>query len=529
MGMFKSYMSANTDYIIDESCKLNEFEELQEAVFSEQNLNKVMKLYGKLFAKHFGSKFYLIGEEKFKKSQGSGVGARFINQQGYQLRFNWDKTDLTNMKTLDKQSKGKQLYLSSIDYWDPFNSDFAKPSLSVYLLKELNVVQIWDEVSKLIKRGVKGKYTLSDLIGKHSLDEAFASDVSSTQKTDFLKKMGFKTGAAVNTSKKDLDRMLRDNPDLQDKFDEYVLEIQEGKPETNDFNNNLEKTKKEFEQQYYSDPKFVFDDISAVTEFIAKKGSKSFICCGLGGVGKTYSITKKLEDMFGDAGDTGDWYYHSGMKITPFTIYKTLFQERYGIVVFDEADDILTNPDIVVQLKPVLDTSGKNTMEYAHGTMSMVGKSEGEIKAYSAEVDQKIADGYYLGINNKGSSVQAPSKFYFEGQIIFISNMPAKKIDQAIMSRSIYIDVQLCARDINNRIKTIMSHKYKDMSNDEMNEIMEALGQTLPSASTEPEVQYMTPEVARKLKPVTVRSMEIAIKMKQLGVPNWARLAALYV
>lgn len=512
-------------FILEKYASL-ESPELCEAVFSEKNLQKVMKLYGKLFSKQFNSKFYPLGEEEFSKPGTKGYGFRFINQQGYQIRFNWDKSSVKDFKLLDKASAGEKLYLSSIDYWEPINDNFARPSTTVNFFEALNVVQIWEKVSKLIKRGVRGKYTLRDLVGQEGLHEANVQNVSAQQKVDFMKKAGFKTADAYHTSKQSLQKMLDDDPELQAKFDNYVLEITEGKEEQNSFNDNIEDSKKKFDKKVYCDPDLVFKDIEALTEFIAKKGSKSLVICGLAGVGKTYHVTSTLKQILGEEGI--DWSYHSGMKTAPFTIYKTIFQERDKTIVFDEADDILKNSDIVVQMKPLLDTSGDNTMEYAAGTASMIGKTRDEIEEYSSWVDSELSQGKYIGTVTRGETVQIPSKFYFNGQIIFISNMPSEKIDSAIMSRSLFIDVQLCAEDINKRIHSIMRVNYDDLSDEEIVRIMAALGQTIPKSASTPNVQYMSPEIARKQKPVTIRSMTIAVEMMRRGVPNWERLAALY-
>lgn len=526
------------DFLLNSDLK--SFENLNEASFSEKNIAKVMQLYSRLFSKNFESKFYLLGEENFRRAGDKGTGARFINEQGHQLRFNWSQKDSKSLKGLNQNNK--QLFLSSIDYWTPINSDFAKPTSTLEFHANLNVVQIWDKVSKLLRKGVRGKFTLQDIYGDSGITETSAyaetsvksevseamysvKDLNLQQAKAFAKSVGVKGAKYHGMTKKGLEDFLRDNPDLHDKFDEFVFEIKEGKKETNDFEVDLQKVEKSLDDKVYSDPDLVFEDIERMVEFIAKKGSKSFICCGLGGIGKTFHITKTLERMFGEAGV--EWNYHSGLKVSPFSIYKTVFQERKSTIVFDEADDILTNSDIVVQLKPVLDTSGKNTMEYAHGTKSTVGMSEEEIKSYSDFVDSEIANGKPITASaSKG--VQLPSKFFFEGQMIFISNMRADKIDQAIMSRSLFIDVYLCATDINKRIQSIMKAKHSDMSNDELEEIMEALGQSLPKA-TSSQVTYMTPELARQNKPVTVRSMELAIRMKRLGIPNWQRLSSLYV
>ena len=222
-------------------------------------------------------------------------------------------------------------------------------------------------------------------------------------------------------------------------------------------------------------------------------------------VHNTFHITKVLEALYGPADGSDRWSYHSGKKTTPFTVYKDIFMERKQCIVWDEADDILTNPDIVVMLKPVLDTSGKNTMEYGHGTVPVRGMSEQDIRDYCEAVDRELD----IGIKNTKDTVMIPAKFFFDGQMIFISNLPAKKLDQAILSRSLYIDVQLRAEDIKNRIQTILNAKYPN-DKEMVEEVMTAL------------------DSADRTKQLTVRTACIAIQMKQAGLPDWARLAATY-
>ena len=180
-----------------------------------------------------------------------------------------------------------------------------------------------------------------------------------------------------------------------------------------------------------------------------------------------------------------------------------------------------------MMLKPALDTSGSNTMEYSAGTESMIGKTKNEIKDYSDYVDGEIADGAIVTVGKpKAGEVKLPSKFFFEGQMIFISNMRPSEIEDAIKSRSIYIDVYLSATDMNNRIKTILARKIGKSDTEEiMNELYKATG---TSFGKEEKVTYMTPELARKIKPITVRTGIIASAMKKAGVPNWQRLASLY-
>lgn len=882
---------------------------LNEAVFSRDKIQKVMQLYRRLFGKYFGGEFKVFEEEVYKRASDKGTGIRLINDSNYQLRFNWSLAQSNALAKKSRVDKTK-LYISSIDYWDPVNTDFEKPSATITFLMDINVVQIWQSLAKIIKKGVRGKYTLRDLqnIAKTELtestnsinsvgsfidylNEASPNDLSKSQRSDFMKKAGFKASVAYNINGKDFEKMVNDDADLQAKLDAYVLEVGIGKKETNSTAAKLRDSEKALKEKAYSDPDLVFKDIEDLTTLVAKGGAKSLIVCGQGGVGKcltndtrvktpngeilmgeikvgdevitpkntiakvlevypqpeqndcyrvhlsdgryvdcddeqifkvafgkrstgigeyknltllqiketleknkylkqkkyaaipyseaisadnaaelpldpyvlglligdgtitsgvgftntsiptieylreyvesnfenhtlkfrencengcdysivrtdqykkgmdakleenqnqfklilknlglagknshtkfipesykqttiqnklelikglvdtdgyiqedggtsystvseqlakdfaeivwslggnakikkgkvkykdsyntsysvrftlpfklgqvsktnlmkleryqgrldgqefrqhlkikdieyigkkdttciliddpdhlylvndyvvvhnTFHITSKLKEILGS--QPGPWYYHSGMKASAVSFYMKTFEERKSLIVWDEADSLLTNDDIIMMLKPALDTSGDNTMEYSRGA-SVTGKSTEEIKELCDEVDTQIRAGKTLGVTNKGEFVHVPAKFYFEGSMIFISNMPAEKIEGAILSRSVFVDVYLSATDMNKRIISIMRHKYSNYSADDLNGIAEALGQTLGTSDGEQQVQYMTPELARKNKPVTVRSLELAIKMKECGLTNWARLASLY-
>ena len=247
----------------------------------------------------------------------------------------------------------------------------------------------------------------------------------------------------------------------------------------------------------------------------------------------TYHVTTTLERILGPEG--GKWNYHSGAKAAPFSFYKTMFIERDKIVVWDEADSLLKNPDIIMMLKPALDTSGKNYFEYTSGTKNVSYLGDEEIEQYCAEVTEKILNGATIVPSNPKSNdkVQLPSKFRFTGGMIFISNMRAKQMEGAILSRSLFIDVYLAERDVLKRIQMIGEKKF---GKDEAAEILEALS-GVPAEkfnnndnleTADEEIVYMTPEFARKNKPITVRSMEVAKALKDAGLSNWATLAAMY-
>ena len=243
----------------------------------------------------------------------------------------------------------------------------------------------------------------------------------------------------------------------------------------------------------------------------------------------TYHITegpKSLKKLLGPEG--GKWTYHSGTKAAPFSFYKTLFQERDKIIVFDEADSLLKNPDIIMMLKPILDTSGSNMAEYMSGTANMVGRSASEIDSYAEYVDEEIKQGKNIGMGK--NDIKLPSKFKFQGGMVFISNMPASSIEKAILSRSIYVDVYLAATDVIKRIETIGRAQAKaspNISDKDVDDVLSALGQSSSTSETH-DITYMTPEYARSQKQITVRALQLGLILKKSGLARWSELTALY-
>ena len=467
---------------------------LNEAAFSEKNLEKVAGLYGKILGKKMGGEFVQISIESYTRKTGPGRGVRMMNEKGAQVRFNYDA----------KIAKTGNFDLTSIDYWAPTNTDFEKPTRTVMFKTEFNVVEVLDAITTAL---------LTGQVNEEAIDEARTG----AEKQDWLVSKGLPKSLAGS------EKAMRDRAEKMGLTDE--LETFLGMQESNTFEEELKVTEKKFESEVFANPETVFEDIEDMLSVVAKGKWRTLVVCGMGGIGKTYHITegpRSLKALLGPAG--GKWEYHSGTKAAPFAFYRTLFQERDKIIVFDEADSLLKNPDIVMMLKPILDTSGDNMAAYMAGTENMVGKSEREIRAYCEEVDAEIAAGGNIGMGK--NDVKLPSKFYFEGGMIFISNMRANQIEGAIMSRSIFIDVYLAQQDVLKRIESIAMAKYKSYGADYVKDLLEGLGQTSKAAPVK--VTYMTPEYARKNKPFTVRSMDLAHILKQSGLKRWAELAQLY-
>lgn len=478
---------------------LQQQEQLYEAKFNASKIEKVVKLFSKIVSRKLSGEFFPMGFEEYKRPSGKGKGYRMMNSAGEMLRYNWD----------EKLSKSSLFELTSIDYWKKGNTDFTKPTRTAKFGPNLNVVQVLDEIVDALKTGTV----------KESLEEARSRD----EKASWLISKGLPKSYAG--SEKDMKARVA-KAGLSEELAVFL-----GEKETNTFEDGLQEVEQKFTEEVYANPETVFDDIEDLLSIVAKGKWRTLVVCGSGGLGKTFHITegpRSLPTMLGPEGVK--WTYHSGTKAAPFSLYQTLFQERDKIIVFDEADSLLKNPEIVMMLKPILDTSGSNLAEYMSGTRNMVGKSLPEIEKYSQEVQDEIGKGAIIGFKEKDGVVVLPSKFQFTGGMIFISNMRANKIEGAIMSRSIFIDVYLAQQDVVKRIRSIAKAKAKSdgLSETEADEIVDTLSIGSKAQGDDVQINYMTPEYARQTKQLTVRAYQLAVILKQSGLPRWAELSQMY-
>ena len=173
------------------------------------------------------------------------------------------------------------------------------------------------------------------------------------------------------------------------------------------------------EAKYDINARFGF--VEKLVSMVASSVQPSAVITGEGGLGKTFTVVKTLETAgFKDMSDLGD--FQVGEKVNAskcFTmvkgystakgLYRTLFENQKSIIVFDDCDAVLKDPVALNLLKGALDSYGKRIISW--------------------NADMKDED--------------LPRSFNFEGRVIFISNMGQDKIDQAIRSRSMMIDLSM--------------------------------------------------------------------------------------
>lgn len=182
----------------------------------------------------------------------------------------------------------------------------------------------------------------------------------------------------------------------------------------------------------YGDPKIIFEDLKKYVDMVIDGKQPSLVITGSPGVGKTFLVTKQLENRGLKKGE--DWVHIKG-RSTPAGLYIALYENKDKILVIDDCDSVFRNEEAVNILKSALDSYETREISW------LVGKP-----LVSPLTGQKI-----------------PTKFMFDGAVIFISNLPQKKIDYAIKSRSFVLEVALTPEDMIKRMEELLPTIYTEV------------------------------------------------------------------
>ena len=164
-----------------------------------------------------------------------------------------------------------------------------------------------------------------------------------------------------------------------------------------------------------------FAFVEQMVDMIVQKTLPSAVITGEGGLGKSYTVLKSLEkNGFTNITDLAN--FEVGSKInksksytvvkgysTAKGLYRTLFENNGMVIVFDDCDSILKDDVAKNLLKGALDSYSKRYISWM--------------------ADMRDDD--------------LPRSFEFTGSIVFVSNMALDKIDQAIRTRSLVVDLTM--------------------------------------------------------------------------------------
>ena len=177
-----------------------------------------------------------------------------------------------------------------------------------------------------------------------------------------------------------------------------------------------------------------FDFVNKLVTMTAKRKAKSVIISGPGGLGKTFSVMEALTKAgLRDLSSLADVSVGSRIDLskcfrfvkgysTAKGLYRTLYEGHNMTLVFDDCDSVLKDPVALNLLKSALDSFGKRYISWNAETRG----------------DDSL-----------------PTSFEFKGQIVFITNVDLDRLDQAVKSRSMCIDLTMSQDDKLERMETI--------------------------------------------------------------------------
>ena len=178
-----------------------------------------------------------------------------------------------------------------------------------------------------------------------------------------------------------------------------------------------------------------FDFVEKLIKMVGTGVQPSAVITGQGGLGKTYTVIKTLKNLGledstsldeyeeGDVIDRSNNYTIVKGYSTPKGLYRTLYENNDSVIIFDDCDSVLKDPIALNLLKGALDSYDRR----------------------------------YISWNADLRDEDLPRKFEFTGRVIFISNLDQSKIDQAIRSRSMMIDLSMTDDQKIERMETIVS------------------------------------------------------------------------
>lgn len=230
-----------------------------------------------------------------------------------------------------------------------------------------------------------------------------------------------------------------------------------------------------------------FDFVEKLVAMVASGVQPSAVITGEGGLGKTYTVTKTLEKAgYKDISDMADFQVGSVINMrkcftfvkgysTAKGLYRTLFENNKGIIVFDDCDSVLKDEVAKNLLKGALDSYGKRIISW--------------------NADMREED--------------LPRSFEFTGRVIFISNLDEGKIDQAIRSRSMMIDLSMNTDQKIERMETIaLTEEFLPEYSKEI--IADALG--------------LIREIKEEVKEISLRTL-ISVSKVRASNDQWKDLA----
>ncbi len=231
-----------------------------------------------------------------------------------------------------------------------------------------------------------------------------------------------------------------------------------------------------------------FGFVGDMVTMLCKGAQPSVIITGPGGLGKSYTVTKTLEangfkdmSILDDSFEVGTKTAKNKFVVvkgysTPKGLYRLLYENKDGVIVFDDCDSVLKDPVSLNLLKGALDSYSRRIISW--------------------RADIKDED--------------LPTTFEFKGRVVFISNLASSQIDQAIITRSMAVDLSMTTQQKVERMRFILQS-----------------GEFMPTTNKQfkDDAIALIEELQDKVKELSLRTLIQVTKIRANAGANWADLA----
>ena len=231
-----------------------------------------------------------------------------------------------------------------------------------------------------------------------------------------------------------------------------------------------------------------FGFVSDMVTMLANGAQASVVVTGPGGLGKSFTVNQTLtSNGFKDVSTLEDFAVGTVIKsnkafrvikgyTTPQGLYRTLYENRDGVIVFDDCDSVLKDPVSLNLLKCALDSYSRRIISW--------------------RADIKDED--------------LPTTFEFKGRIVFISNLASTQIDQAIITRSMAVDLSMTRKQKIERMRHLLDS-----------------GEFMPEfdKGTKTDAMSLIDKLQDKVKELSLRTLIQVTKIRKSAGSNWANLA----
>lgn len=185
-----------------------------------------------------------------------------------------------------------------------------------------------------------------------------------------------------------------------------------------------------------------FEFLEQLSQMVVENKTPSLLVTGEGGLGKTYTINQTVSKLIGDDGDVQREVEVIKGYSTARGLYNSLYDHNGKLIIFDDCDSILSDKVSLNILKGALDSYEERIITW--------------------QAQMRKGDEY-------------PQKFEFTGRIIFISNKKREKIDQAILSRCMVVDVSMTPKEKIERMQTVLEFVCPEVPLEEKQESLDLI------------------------------------------------------